>query len=383
MLFFIKFVKVIIKEIMSELLSPPCSSLSESTWCGVESYWGKIGDGKTHHLVKYRVLPALLQGRHVYTNIDFGGALTLADGTTLLTEEERAGALLSQYLKKDVRQFFHIVTNDWFKANLVLNDMDGALLKFPRGSRMIIDEAQMLFPIDGYRAADPRFFKLLTYSRHFDLDFVFATQNTALLDKRIISTSNELIMIKNLWFLSTFFKNRYQESHHQNLYAEPHQKKQLGFDKDIFALYKSSGSVVKRQGRAVPIFMVLPLLGLVFVFAHFLYKGHKSTFLMGKGFGNGSEMPHTPLFSPLPVLPSSTTVSSSPGSLSSAQQAIEQLNLISNSSSLRDSVISSNAELSDEQLKSQKFHLSPPVSFKGHWVRDNEGTWVWKYYNRS
>jgi len=360
------------------ILNPPVASQSASTWCGVETYWGKIGDGKTHHLVKFRVLPALAQGRHVFTNIDFGGAFTLEDGTVLLNEEERAGALLSQYLKKDVRPFFHIVTNDWFKANLVLNDMDGALLKVPRGSRIIIDEAQMLFPIDGYRSADPRFFKLLTYCRHFDIDFMFATQNTALLDKRIVSTSNELIMIKNLWFLTTFFKNRYQESHHQNLYAEPHQKKMLGFDTPIFELYKSSGSVVKRQGRAIPSFLVLPFLGLLFVFGHYVVKGHKSTFLRGSGFEKRTETALPVVSVPPPLSSTLSEVKPLPPGHMTASQAILELR---NMADYRDAPGSFSVSYDSDTLPSEKYHTvygGGRIRVKGRWVKGRDGVSTWQ-----
>jgi len=250
----------------------PTDSKVSSSWIGIETYWGKVGDGKTHHVVKYRLLPALAQGRIVYTNIDFGKDLYLADGTLFLKGSYHASWLVSNYLGKDVRRIFNIVSNDFFRSNLLLQTLDGAQLKIKPHSRIIIDEAQMLFPISGYQLVDPAFFRLLTYCRHYDIDFVFITQNPNLLDKRIISSSTELIMIKNLWFLSTFAKNVYQESHHQTIWAESHLKSRHTFDKTIFSLYKSADFSITRQRRFLPAWVFLPFFffvgSIIWIFTH-------------------------------------------------------------------------------------------------------------------
>lgn len=348
----------------SSVLQPPVVSQSASMWCGVETYWGKIGDGKTHHIVKYRVLPALSQGRHVFCNIDFGGPLKSSSGAVLLTSEERAGLLLSQYLDKDVRQYFHIVDNEWLRQNLVLKDMDGELLQVPHGSRVIIDEAQMLFPIDGYRAANPLFFKLLTYCRHFDIDFCFVTQNPALLDKRIISTSNELIMIKNLWFLSTFFKNRYQVSHHQNLFAEPHQKKQVSFDKSIFLLFKSSGSIVQRQSRFMPVYMVIPVFGLLLWGANILWHGGTLPLLKT----------HTAVSVPskdLKDAPAAVQVPAAPPVRPSGfENVMQQVAKLESNSTLP-------LPVESEVVEHAVFHNALLSKPKGHWRLEKDGSSTW------
>jgi len=184
-------------------LSLQPASGSKFTWVGVETWFAKIRTGKTHHIVKTRVLPALSEGRHVFTNIDFGPDVKVGD-TIIMTSEEQAGMKLSYFLGKDVRKLIHIRQSSFFSRQLELKDTNAELTCIPPGSRVIIDEAQNIFPINGFKTANDNFFKLLTYCGHFDIDFVFITQNPALLDKRIISSSSELMMIKNLGLFSSF-----------------------------------------------------------------------------------------------------------------------------------------------------------------------------------
>jgi len=255
-----------------------------STWCGVETWWAKIRTGKTHHIVKTRVIPALKEGRHVFTNIDFGRDL-IVDEKIVMSAQSRAALLFSSYLKKDVRSLLHIVGTEFFTCQLGLKDTNAELTCVPRGSRIIIDEAQNVFPVTGYKTAPENFFKLLTYCGHFDIDFCFITQNPALMDKRIISTSSELIMIKNLGLFSSFFQNGYRLSHRQSLYDyEGYDSSLHKFDPDIFKLYKSADTVVKKKFKAVPPFMLVPVLGVFLILGFWAFKGSKSSWWGGKGY---------------------------------------------------------------------------------------------------
>ena len=265
------------------VLSLHSAKKSKYTWCGIETYWAKVRSGKTYHVVKNRVLTALKEGRNVFCNIDFGKDLQVGE-TTLLTSEQRAGLLFSHYLGVDVRHLFHLVPNSFFTEQLGLKDTNADLTCVPHGSRIIIDEAQNIFPVTGYKSAPENFFKLLTFCGHFDIDFCFITQNPALLDKRIISTSSELIMLKNLGLISSFLNKGYRCTHHQNLYdREPFDSSVHKFDTDIFQLYKSADSIVKHKFKALPIFLITPILGvliiggvIVFGRSHFTLLGGKS-----------------------------------------------------------------------------------------------------------
>jgi len=117
-------------------LSASPTAKGRTTWCGIEFYWAKIGHGKTYHCVKERLLTALIEGRHVYTNINFGGPLKILD-TEVFSEEQRAGMILSDYLKKDVRNLFHIVNDTWVKSTLTLGVNNDEFTAIPNGSRII------------------------------------------------------------------------------------------------------------------------------------------------------------------------------------------------------------------------------------------------------
>jgi len=173
--------------------SPTC--IARTTWLGVEFIYAKVGHGKTHHVVKERIIPALKEGRHVFTNIDFGGALKV--GTTdVLTAEERAGLLFSHYLKKDIRHLFHSIDGDWVKQNLNMSENQKSFTAVPSGSRIILDEIQDIFSRDGYMTAPKGFFRFLCKCRHYDVDFVFISQNPALVDGRIFFVHSFLLMLR-------------------------------------------------------------------------------------------------------------------------------------------------------------------------------------------
>jgi len=113
----------------------------------VELITGKIGDGKTYHTLKYRLIPALQRGRHVFTNIDFGPDQVTKDGAIISTGVDRFASAVSLYLNKDCRPLIHQFKDESeIKSLLRLKDLKGELLQLPRGATVIIDEAQMIFP---------------------------------------------------------------------------------------------------------------------------------------------------------------------------------------------------------------------------------------------
>lgn len=354
---------------MDEILQTPPVDKSKSQWIGVETIWGKIGDGKTFFVLKNRILPALAQGRNVYCNVSFGGGVSLPDGTVLLSEQDRVTALLSQFLKKDVRGLLHIVDNEFFFRELVLKDLDGLLLNIKHGSRVIIDEAQMIYPTGNSRAINPLFFKLLCYSRHIDVDFCFLTQNTSLLDRRIISTSNELIMIKNLWFLSTFFKNKFQETHHQNLVAPAHTRVFHSFDPQTFKLYKSCDTVVQRKGRALPFFLVLPVVCFLSVVSIWIFGGDKM-YLIGK------KKPAA-----VPVALSTVTPTSAVNDYKDAPK--EALGPASMSALNQLMAIDYNLVVSSSTEQNTVIYNSANRKLRGSWVKLKDGSSEWQWHKAA
>lgn len=231
----------------------------------VELITGKIGDGKTYHTLKYRLIPALKRGRHVFTNIDFGPNQVTKDGAIISTGVERFARAVSLYLDKDVREQIHLFKDEAEIKNLLrLKDMEGKLLQLPRGATIIIDEAQMIWPapIPGHLVPiDPLFIKWVAYVRHFDQELVLITQSPSLVHKALLGLMNENVRVKNLVFLSSMLGKQYRVTYHQSVWAEPHGGENHRFDPEIFKLYQSAMAYGTKNARMLPSFMLFPILG--------------------------------------------------------------------------------------------------------------------------
>lgn len=233
----------------------------------VELITGKIGDGKTYYALKFRLIPALKNGRHVFTNIDFGPNETTNDGSIITTGVERFSRSVSLYLNKDVRSQIHLFKDEAEIKNMLrLKDMEGILLQLPKGSTVILDEAQMLFPapVPGHLVPiDPLFIKWVAYVRHFDQELILITQSPTLVHKSLLGLMNENVRVKNLVFLSSFLGKQIRITYHQSVWAEPHGGENHRFDGDIFKLYQSAMAYGVKNKRMLPSFMLLPLIGII------------------------------------------------------------------------------------------------------------------------
>lgn len=271
---------------------------AQTTWCGVEFYEAKIGAGKSHHVVRERVIPALREGRHVYTNINFGGPLVVGS-IEVMSEEERAGLIFSQYFGRDVRKFLHVVNGLWVRKNLRLSEDESSdFINLPRGSRVVLDEVQNIFGVNKYRENPDSFFCLLTKCRKFDIDFVFITQNYKLVDSRIYSTATDVYRVKNLSIFSSLLKNGYRVSRYQSIYdRDGFATEDKIFDPDVFKLYKSSNSVVKHKFFLGPRFLLVPVLFGIFTIL-FISRFRDQTYFFARK--NRPQMARPALFIPPP-----------------------------------------------------------------------------------
>ena len=159
-------------------------------------YYGKIGDGKTYHVVANELLPAVHANRKIYTNIDGLNKKHIAMLTGRLEHELRIVHLEHPEIIKDLMQ-------------IEAGDKEGYSLMIDKGSIVIIDEAQMIWDAREFKDTKKGFLSLLEYHRHFGLDFVFITQNPKRLESSITRLANESYQVKNLRFLGAFLKNRY------------------------------------------------------------------------------------------------------------------------------------------------------------------------------
>jgi len=188
-------------------------------------YYGKIGDGKTYHVMYNELLPAVRDGRKIYTNID--------------DLDQRHIRMLTGVDP----QIVNVATHDEFKSLMECdpNDKKGENLKIDHGSLVIIDEAQLIWDARDFRATSKKFLTLLEYHRHFGLDLVFITQNPKRLEASVTRLANNSYQVKNLGFIAKGLKNRYvlhirQTPFDRDIVATMRGK----FHKPVFACYRSA-----------------------------------------------------------------------------------------------------------------------------------------------
>lgn len=189
-------------------------------------YYGKIGDGKTYHVVANEIIPALRAGRKVYTNID---------GLSLKHLSMLTGRLPGEL-------HIEILSNDNLKQllNLERDDKEGHSLLVERGSLIVVDEAQMLWDAREFRDTSKSFLTFLEYHRHFGLDLVFITQNVKRLETSISRLANESYQVKNLRFLGRFLSSQYVVHIRQT----PHDRERIAtirgtYRPEVFTAFRS------------------------------------------------------------------------------------------------------------------------------------------------
>lgn len=188
-------------------------------------YYGKIGDGKTYHVLKNEVVPAARKGRRIYSNID-----GLSD-RRLLHYVGREVDLVQWSGVEEVRA----------ALQLEQDDKEGRSLKVQRGSLLVVDEAQMCFDSRNWKDTGPAVLRFFEYHRHFGLDIVLITQSPGRLDKALVRLSNEALHVKNLRFLGSWAGSRYVVNVRQTPYDRECMATMRGhYDTDIFGLYRSA-----------------------------------------------------------------------------------------------------------------------------------------------
>lgn len=189
-------------------------------------YYGKIGDGKTYHVVSNELIPAVRAGRKIYTNIDG-------------LSKKHIGMLTG---KIDNEMQIVILSNDQLKdlLQLSVDDKEGLGLQVSRGALIIVDEAQMIWDAREFRDTKKTFLTFLEYHRHFGLDIVFITQNVKRLESSISRLCNESYQVKNLKFLGGFLKRQYV----LHIRQTPHDREKVAtirgsYRNEIFLCYRS------------------------------------------------------------------------------------------------------------------------------------------------
>lgn len=202
-------------------------------------YYGKVGDGKSYHVVRNEILPAVRDGRKMYVYMDGLNPRRLSQFSGV-----NANVVLWETVE-EVRA----------ACQLDVDDREGVGLKVDRGSLIVVDEAQLVWDSREWNKTGKQTLAFFEYHRHFGLDAVLITQAPGRLDKGLVRLSNECLHVKNLRFLSTFLGGRYVV----NVRQSPHDREPVAtlrgkFDDNVFACYRSATiarAAAKVHGRGV------------------------------------------------------------------------------------------------------------------------------------
>ena len=191
-------------------------------------YYGKIGDGKTHHVVSSEILPAVRDGRKMYVYLD-----------------GLSPRRLSQFAGRNADVVMWDKVEDVRAAcRLEVDDRDGVGLAVDRGSLIVVDEAQLVWDAREWAQTGKQALAFFEFHRHFGLDVVLITQSPGRLDKGLVRLANECLHVKNLRFLSSALGNRYVV----NVRQSPHDRDPVAtvrskFDSNVFACYRSTSAL--------------------------------------------------------------------------------------------------------------------------------------------
>lgn len=225
-------------------------------------YYGKIGDGKTYHVVANEIIPAVKDRRKIYTNID---------GLDVRALSHITGVAVGEIDITVWRQKSEILA----AMQVAADDSDGITLPIARGALVVIDECQMVWDARDFKNTTKGFLTLLEYHRHYGLDLVFLTQNVKRAENAITRLANYSYQVRNLRILGA--ANRYIINVRQTpLDTEILERKHGVFDSRIFRCYKSAGVLV--VGRASGIVWRNGVL--LAAFACFLLAGWKGQGLL-------------------------------------------------------------------------------------------------------
>ena len=213
-------------------------------------YYGKIGDGKTYHVVERELLPAIRRRRHVYTNI-----ASVKEPDKLRAIEALTGVPWAEV--DELITYWPTAEVIREQLDMMPDDKAGVSLKLKKGSLVIIDEVQDAYHSREFKNTSRGFMFYLTYHRHWGMDNVFISQAPGQVEKAIIRVLNFSYQIKNLNFLSSIMGNRYvmnvRQTPQDPVVATLHGK----FNPDIFRCYEST-QLRTEDKRRVPTYLSQP-----------------------------------------------------------------------------------------------------------------------------
>jgi zona occludens toxin (predicted ATPase) len=206
---------------------------------------GKPGDGKTITTMEFHILPALLEGRHVYHNIPGLNPYKIAGYL------RKKDPLMTAFKVQNLLHDYSWPSEIWFDDGKELSEEElgeyylSEIPKAPEFSLIVLDEAQKKCYINSKDWGKPKnikFAEYLSLHRKRMHEVMLITQVEENVDGSCTNLKGELIFLKRKDFLGIFGRNKVAEKHFapdQTLRQEPVSKITRKYNKLIFDLYKS------------------------------------------------------------------------------------------------------------------------------------------------
>lgn len=227
-------------------------------------YCGKIGDGKTHDVMKREIVPALEAGRTVYHNID---GLTWDKIARYEIYKAHDKYKYIPFIKSPPPNIPSSTCLRKFKNKVeirTLTKIDSyeeeesiplSACQYKIGSLVVIDEVQLVWDNTLHHRAPKGTLSFIEYHRHFGLDLVFITQNVGRLDSNVRDLVNEFYEIRNLKYMTagtqkTKYRRRVflQWPFFESIGANFEQ-----FEIPIFKTYKSEMAAQTKRTYSLPL----------------------------------------------------------------------------------------------------------------------------------
>jgi len=221
---------------------------------------GVPGSGKSLALVKRYIIPSLIKGRRIYTNVD--GLNDPSPNPFIL-----ALAFASGVPPEDVEKLIFEIPSKGF--NEVLKNMPG-------GSIAVIDEAQVFWNARDYSSDNNK--SILPYfqkHRHYGHDVILATQHFEQLDsgiRRLSEVHYRLKRMKNIGFSKVIKVGVYNQG--LTIESKPVATEAWSIDKSIFGCYKSyeNNKIAEVKYKSHNVFLRSPMMWFCFLFfIYFIY----------------------------------------------------------------------------------------------------------------
>jgi len=217
----------------------------------LKGYFGSPGSGKTYEVVENVILPALVRGRRVVTNVAGLDYEAISDYLVAKGHDrEKLGKIVFIQLNDEIAGKFAVIEGDGEQAKLIA---EKSIVQ--GGDMVVLDEVWRVWE-DGQKihSDDRRFLRMHRHLVHpgslATCDIAIIAQNFTDVHRQVRSLVEERYEMSK--HIALGMRNRYRVSIFTKGSRKPHQTLQKKYKSEIHELYKSH-SMGKHAGKEVEV----------------------------------------------------------------------------------------------------------------------------------